>query len=151
KRALAKGLNMFNVLCASSYNTKQHYKLNYGLLQLNDSADFIVVDNLEKLNVIETYIAGNKVAEKGTSFLKHSRVEPINNFNTSLKQPEDFKTSHQADHIRVIKAIDGQLITEELQFHFISESMELQNVTSTGSVQALVANDILKIAVVNRY
>ena len=35
--------------------------LEAGLLQPGDNADFIIVDNLERMNVIETWIRGEKV------------------------------------------------------------------------------------------
>lgn len=142
KRALAKGLQLFNVLRAASLNPKEHYNLNYGLLQRGDSADFIEVNNLTDLNVLTTYLRGEKVAEKGKSFLKHESPNPINNFTASTKSLKDFHVELSND-LRVIKALDGQLITEKLDFHFSSESMSSEN--------ALLENDILKIAVVNRY
>jgi len=142
KRALAKGCELFNVLRAVSLNPKQHYRLKFGLLQPDDSADFVVVDDLQRFNVLETYIGGEKVAERGVSYLRHETTEPINNFNATAKTPADFRVPHGND-IRIIQAIDGQLITESFDFHFASETVPLNN--------ALVANDVLKIVVVNRY
>ena len=47
KMGIDKGLNIFNVLRAATFNVVNHYKLSVGLLQKNDPADFIVVDNLD--------------------------------------------------------------------------------------------------------
>jgi adenine deaminase len=56
KRALAKGHNLFDVLRVACINPVKHYNLPVGLLQPNDPADFIVIDNPENFNIQETYI-----------------------------------------------------------------------------------------------
>ena len=44
KRAIKKGCDLFNVLRAASYNTVKHYRMDVGLLQEKDSADFCIVN-----------------------------------------------------------------------------------------------------------
>ena len=58
-------------------------KLKVGLLQPNDPADFIIIDNLKDFNVKMTVINGEVVAENGTCFLEPKKHAIINNFNTS--------------------------------------------------------------------
>jgi adenine deaminase len=142
KRALNAGHDLFNVLRAASYNVIKHYHLSVGLLQVTDNADFIEIDSLENFNILKTYINGNLVAEKGRSFIKSVNAPIVNNFNCSLKEPHDFKLKVEAHQIRVIECLDGQLITNELFIDSFSEN---------GFAESNVSEDILKIAVVNRY
>jgi adenine deaminase len=142
KRALKEGHDLFNVLRAASYNVVKHYKLPIGLLQVGDNADFIEVDNLQDFTILKTYINGVLVAENGQSHIQSFDAPIVNNFHCSLKQAADFKLKCEGDKIRVIEVLDGQLITDELY----TESFAVN-----GFAESNVKEDILKIAVVNRY
>lgn len=142
KRALKEGHDLYHVLRAASYNVVKHYNLPVGLLQVGDSADFIEIDNLKDFTILKTYISGTLVAEKGKSFLKSVNSPIVNNFNCSLKTADDFKLKGEGDKIRVIEVLDGQLVTDEL---FI------ESFVVNGFAESNVEEDILKIAVVNRY
>src|SRR5436190_1948014 len=63
ERAIAKGINVYKVLKAACINPVLHYKLDVGLLKEGDAADFIVVKDLEKFEVLKTFINGELVAE----------------------------------------------------------------------------------------
>ena len=108
----------------------------------NDAADFIVVEDLVNFKVLQTYIEGELVAENGKSFIAHVPFETPNNFNTSKKTVADFAIDCKASTIRVIEALEGQLITNE-----IHHQPRIEN----GKAISDIANDILKMAVVNRY
>jgi adenine deaminase len=144
KRSLQKGYDLYDVLRAASVNPVMHYKLPVGLLRQGDAADFIVVNNLENFDILQTYIAGQKVAERGKSLLPDVPVTPINNFEANKKEASTFKIkAHStAPIIRVIEAIEGQLVTNELQ---------LPGKIENGYLASDTSRDILKIAVVNRY
>lgn len=143
KRSMTLGYDMFDILRAATLNPILHYNLPVGLLRDGDNADFIVIDNLQDLNIQQTYINGELVAEKGKSTLKSVAIEPINNFDCEHKAPNDFIiASGNATRIRVIEAIEGQLITN---------SIEADAKVNKGQLECDVDNDILKIAVVNRY
>ena len=141
-RAVAKGFDVFKILQMACVNPVHHYKMNVGLLKPYDDADFIVVEDLIDFNVKQTYINGELVAENGQSFVKHVAFDKPNNFNTSAKTIGDFEVPSSAKTIRVIEALEGQLITNE-----IHHSSLLDN----GKLVSDVENDILKMAVVNRY
>jgi adenine deaminase len=144
KRALEKGHELFNVLTAACVNPVQHYKLPVGQLRVGDAADFIVVNNITDFAVLQNYIGGRLVYDKGKVLLPEVAVMPINNFDTNPKAITDFAVSAEEgkQQIRVIEAIEGQLITNELI---------LPTLIQNGQIVSDVANDILKIAVVNRY
>lgn len=142
KHALKLGYHVFDVLKSASVNPVEHYNLDIGLLKKGDAADFIVIDNLQNFNVLKTFVDGELVAESGVSKIPFKKAEAVNNFNVFKKQPEDFFVNADGDNIRVIEALEGQLITSEL---VLKAKIEAGNVVSD------IDNDILKIAVVNRY
>jgi adenine deaminase len=141
KRALHKGHDLYDVLRASSINVMEHYNLPVGKLQQGDSADFIIIDTIPDFNIIETYIKGQLVAENGISLIKSVETEILNNFNCSPKQVSDFAIPQESNIIRVIQALDGQLVTNEIKI----------DVKSAEFTDSNTDNDVLKIAVVNRY
>jgi adenine deaminase len=112
------------------------------LLQPGDSADFLVVDNLRDFTVIKTFIRGELVAESGRALIPRSEVRVVNRFHTERKRAEDFILPAKGKHIRVIEAIDGQVITGELT--------EVATV-SDGNIISSTERNIHKIVVVNRY
>jgi adenine deaminase len=142
KRAIGEGYNIFDVLRAAGFNAVEHYGLDIGLLKEGDLADFVIVDSLEKWNVLDTYINGESVFKKGQANLKLIGSEKPNRFNIQKIQSGDLIVKAEAEEIRVIKAIDGELITKET----ISRAK-----TDGEDVIADIENDILKIAVINRY
>jgi len=142
KRAIGKGQDMYHVLGAACVNPVLHYRLPVGLLRNNDPADFIVVENLQTWKVMQTFIGGEKVAADGTSILPQIKHAHINHFNASEKKTEDFFAPPGKKSMRVIEALDGQLVTKEFSWN--------GNVKK-GNLVSDPANDILKISVVNRY
>jgi len=142
ERAVAKGIDVFKVLQAACVNPVKHYNLEVGLLQKGDAADFILVDNLKEFNVLETYINGELVAKNGESFVKSVPFEILNNFNTDKKKVADFRFESSANKIRVIEALDGELVTNQIA----ADSLIID-----GNLVSNTASDILKMTVVNRY
>jgi adenine deaminase len=144
KRSLQKGYDLFNVLKAACVHPVLHYNIPVGLLRINDPADFIVADNIDDFNILKTYINGELVAENGNTLLPRKEATPINAFNTNKRIAADFHiaTNKESVDIRVIEALDGQLVTNEL----IAKG-KVQN----GQLVSDIENDILKMAVVNRY
>lgn len=141
-RAVAKGKDLFDVLKAACLNPIEHYSLNVGQVRAGDPADFILVKDLKKFEVLATYIKGQKVAESGKTLIPRVNNEVINNFNTSLKKLEDFRIPASGTKVRVIEALDGQLITPEIKGEILIRD---------GFGESNLEKDILKITVVNRY
>jgi adenine deaminase len=152
KRSVRYGYNFFDVLRCASLNPVEHYKLDVGLLRVGDKADFIVVNNFSEFKIQQTYINGQLVAENGKTLIQRVDSEIINNFNCSPKSPADFFISEPRSvandgvpiipRIRVIEALDGQLITNELHYDAVSQN---------GNMISDVSNDLLKMTVVERY
>lgn len=142
KRALAKGHDLYKVLQIACINPVKHYKLDVGLVKRNDPADFIIIDNTEDFNILQTWVDGRIVAKEGNSLITAKRARIINNFNIEPKSISDFHIKATSEKVNVIDALDGELITKK----------------SVGTPKVLNGNwvsnpdeDVLKMVVVNRY
>jgi adenine deaminase len=142
RRSLRRGIDLFNVLTAACLNPVEHYNLDVGTLRAGDAADFIVVNDLKDMRVLQTYIDGQLVAKNGKTLIHSVNCESINNFSAKPIDAGDLKVKFEEGRLRVIEVADGQLIT--------SESLHPPKVDH-GFVVADIENDILKIIVVNRY
>jgi adenine deaminase len=141
-RAVAKQIDVFKVLQAACINPVNHYNLDVGLLNIGDAADCIVVEDLKAFKTLQTYINGKLVYDKGISKIESIPFEILNNFNCDKKEISDFKFESNSKQIRVIEALEGQLVTNEV----IADSL-LKN----GNLVSNIEKDILKMTVVNRY
>jgi adenine deaminase len=144
QRAVAKGIDVFKILQAACINPVEHYKMNIGLLQEGDAADFIVVEDLVNFKVLKTFIDGALVAENAESKIETAQSELLNNFDCAEKIIEDFafSISEIGETVYAIEALDGQLITNKII---------CTPIIKNGFYESDTANDILKIVVVNRY
>ena len=142
KKSISLGYNILDVLKAVTITPIKHYDLEVGLLQKNDPADFIIVDNFIDFNVLKTYIDGKLVVENNKSLIEKTEIDVINNFMAETVDVDDFKVYDEGKNVKIINVISGELLTEK----------------STGRLKSVnnnlvsdVENDILKIAVINRY
>ncbi|QDU90070.1 Adenine deaminase [Pirellulimonas nuda] len=142
RRALGLGVELFNVLRAACVNPVQHYKLDVGLLREGDPADFIEVDSLTAPRVLRTWIDGRLVAERGKSLISSVPIDPVNQFVARSVSAEDLRLDPHPGRLRVIEAVDGQLVTGSL--------LATPRVES-GAVVSDPEGDVLKMVVVNRY
>lgn len=142
-RTLRRGYDLFDTLEACSLTPIQHYGLDVGLLREGDPADFIIVDDLDKMHVRQTWINGRCVFNGDTVHILDVDVNPINNFVPNTCTPDDFVVeAKQDDQYPVIVAQDGQLVTGKS-----TERLPIKN----NELQPDLSRDILKVAVVNRY
>jgi adenine deaminase len=146
-RAVAKGINVFNVLRAACINPVIHYQLPTGYARVNDPANLILVENLQDFKVIETYINGQLVAQNGHSLIEPIQATAINQFNahpitiSDLQLPAATYPSKDG-MVPVIHAIDGQLIT-----NLVWTNPSIKD----NAIVADIEKDILKVVVYNRY
>lgn len=143
KRALAKGHDLFDVLTAACVTPIDHYKLDVGSLQKGDFADFIVVNNLKDFKVSHTYINGIQVADNGKTLIERVENDIINHFNCNPLSLTDIQVRAESSSVHVIEALDGQLITNCLEYPTKTDS--------EGNAISDIDNDVLKMVVVNRY
>lgn len=144
QRAVAKGIDVFKVLQAACINPVEHYKMQIGSLKEGDAADFIVTEDLVNFKVVQTFINGELVAENGRSLVMGHSGEVINKFDCREKSISDFRfpVSGFSETVYAIEALDGQLITNKITCTPIEKN---------GFYESDIANDLLKIVVVNRY
>lgn len=143
RRAVAQGYDVMDILRICSLTPVKHYKLDVGLLQKEDAADFIVVDNLTEFNVIATYIDGEKVSENGVpAFPRYNPTKLLNQFNAEKIGLEQLVVKPIGKMLRVIEVDNGQLMTR-----LVLKTPKIKD----GNVISDTENDILKIVVYNRY
>jgi len=144
RKAIKLGLDPVKAIKMVTLNPAQHYSLNNGAIQPGKSADLVIVDDIEKLNVKKVYIGGELVSEKGKVLFNVKPLTVESTFILNKKTGKDFEVSstNDAEKVRVIDVIEGQLLTEESE-----EVLPVEN----HNIQPKVGEDILKIAVVERY
>lgn len=141
KRSLALGHSPMDVLRCCTLNPVRHYDLPVGLLQAGDPADLIVVDDLEHFNILATYIEGMKVAGAGKTLIDPVAELAPNIFRARPLEERDIQTIPDGRFVRLIEALEGQLITHEIK----------AEVPEGKPFQSDVERDILKIVVLSRY
>lgn len=141
-RAIKHGHDFFDVLKIACINPVLHYKIPVGLLRIGDPADFIITKDIKTFKINKTYINGKLVFNDGISLIPLINEIPINNFNCSKKSISDFKFSTKNKMIPVIKCISNQIITHKTM---------IDSNLLAPDFQSNIAEDILKIAIINRY
>ncbi len=147
KKAIKQNHDIFNILKAGSINAINHYGLPVGKLEVNDPADFIIVNNLQDFEIIKTYIDGEEVYNKNTENQNKTNIisHNINNFNAKKITEADIKVKCNKEgtiKINTIEAFDGSLLTKK-----IVETANCKN----GEILTDTEKDILKLVVYNRY
>ncbi len=137
-RAVGKGHDLFHVLQMACINPVRHYGLDVGLLREGDAADFIEVRDLERFAHVRTVIGAQEVAREGKTLLRRIAVACPNRFAARRCTAADF-TLECGGEAEVIEAVEHELVTHERRVK-LPEGSEYD-----------LQNDILKIAVINRY
>ena len=144
KKAADLGIDIIKAIEMVTINPAAHYGLDAGSIVTGAKADFIIIDNLNDLNVLKTYISGECVFDGEDVLFDVEDVEVSNSMDVDRKLPEDFDVYFDGDEceVNVIECIDGDLLTKK-------ETARL--ITKDGIVQPDIFQDVLKIAVVERY
>jgi len=143
RRAVAKGYDVMDVLRICSLTPIEHYKLDVGLLQKGDDADFVVVNNLKDFKVKSTYIRGEEVSGNGVpTFPRYVPAKLINQFNAKKITVEQLNVMPTGERLKVIKVDDGQLFTRT--------GLKVPKIVDDNVISD-IENDILKLVVYNRY
>jgi len=138
---ITEGYDLFDVIRSATVNPSEHYNLNSGLLRQGDDADFVIVDNLKDMNVIETWIKGRQVYSSGEVRFNYSPGKAINNWNCSCINKDDIRVLNAGKDIRVIEAFEGELLTKQIRM----------SAGDNSYVESDTAKDLLKIVVKDRY
>ena len=138
---LSEGYDLFSVLRSCTLNPAVHYSLNAGLLQEGQPADFILIKNYLEMNILETWIEGKKVYNRGRILFEYKKDAPVNRFLASFVSEKQLEIKKSGNKIRVIEAFDGDLRTKEL----------LIDAGQGSYFEPDIKRDILKIVVKDRY
>jgi adenine deaminase len=111
------------------------------MLREGDVADFVVVDSLQEMRVLETWIGGRAVYKDGNVLFDYKPGSGVNNFNCKPVREADIRVKNLNREIRIITVTEGELLTGEA-------------IESPGGSEFVAADprkDILKIVVKDRY
>lgn len=144
KKAADLGIDIIKAIEMVTINPAAHFGLDAGSIVTGARADFIIIDNLNDLNILKTYISGECVFDGEDVLFDIGDVEVENSITADEKFAEDFDVYFEGDECRVnvIECTDGDLLTKKATASLI---------TKDGIVQPDIFQDILKIAVVERY
>ncbi|HEX5278222.1 MAG TPA: adenine deaminase [Fluviicoccus sp.] len=146
KRAVAHGHDVFDVLLAACLAPRRFYPLNIGEMRVGDAMNAALVENLQDFTVVSTWLDGVLAAENHETRLHPYPCRPVNRFAAQPVTPEQLVIPAGQDSgtvtCRVIGAEDGQLLTQSLQL-----TLDVRD----GAVVPDVENDVLLLAVINRY
>lgn len=143
-KAVNCGVDMFKAIEMVTLNPAAHYNLNCGRIEEGTQADFLVISDLENFNVSKTYVAGECVFDGENVLFDVPEFELENSISASKKTAEDFDIRYDGDEctVNVIKCYNGELLTKK-------KTAKLK--TKNGTVQSDILQDVLKIAIVERY
>jgi len=140
-RLIKDGYNIFDVIRSATINPSIHYKLTNGLLRVGDPADFVLLESLDSMKVLETWIDGVKVFGQNKLYFNTASNLSINRFNSKHINIDEIIIKNEGINYRVIEASEGELLTKE-------------RIVSSGQSEIIepdIDNDILKIVVKDRY
>lgn len=144
RKAVSLGMDPLEAVRMVTLNPAQHYRLDGGAIAPGKAADMVIVQDLKEFNINKVFINGDLVAQQGQALFKAEPLPLKSSFHLKPKIPYEFDIVSDADSVlvRVIQVIEGQLLTLETE-----ANLKCQNRVVTPDIK----NDILKIAVVERY
>jgi adenine deaminase len=144
RKAVEYGIDGIDAIKMVTLNPSEHYKLETGNIMPGKAADFVIVDDLDNLKVKKVLINGKLVAKNGKALFKVNPIKLPNTFQLKPKKPADFNIAANGSHAKVkaIEVVEDQLITNE-------KSVDLKIID--GFLEADLTQDVIKIAVVERY
>jgi len=144
RKAVEYGIDPVKAVKMVTLNPADHYNLNTGNIVPGKAADLVFIKKLEEVNIQKVIIDGSLVVKNGKHFFDVKSIEIPSTFKLKPKKPSDFdiQAHGSSEKVRVIEVHDGQLVT--------SETSAILN-TIDGNLESDLDNDILKIAVVERY
>lgn len=147
RRARFEGIDVFDIFKVLTLNPVRHYGLDVGLLREGDNADFLILNDLDNLAISSSYIGGVKVYDREVGLNYNvGKSRKVNNFVERSFSGEDFKVvAPSADSVvRVIELVTDQLVTGCAEWR--------PPVARAGDeILSSAEDDVMKIAVVNRY
>lgn len=143
KRAVEKGCSFWNVIRAACKNPVLHYQLDCGYGRVGDPANFFLSEDLDEIIPTDVWCKGEKVIETGKSLFSLKEIRSLNRFELQDLTADSLRFPVETgDRLKVIRALDGQLVTEAVSMII---DRDMRNFESDAE------HDIMKILVADRY
>ncbi|WP_407413682.1 adenine deaminase [Methanobrevibacter sp.] len=144
KKATELGIDILKAINMVTVNPAYHYHLNCGAIVKGAKADYVIVDSIHDFNILATYVGGECVFDGENVLFDVPEIEAKNSINASKKSASDFDIYYEGDEceVNVIECSDGDLLTKKTTAKLAVRE---------GIVQPDIFQDVLKIAVVERY
>ncbi|MDO5859846.1 adenine deaminase [Methanobrevibacter sp.] len=144
KKAANLGIDVIQAIEMVTINPATHFGLDGGAIVTGSKADFVIIDSLHDLNVLKTYIGGECVFDGENVLFDVGEVSVKNSINASRKSADDFEMFFDGDEceVNVIECFNGELLTQKA-----TAKLKCKD----GKVSSDIYQDVLKIAVVERY
>ena len=146
RKAIKKGIDPVIAIKMATINTARHYGLrSMGAISPGYKADMVITDSLEDFYPKMVMKDARIVAKEGKLITNvvgepYFVEEVYNSFRCPKVTEDDIKVMRKGNKIRVIKVIDGDLLTDEVIFD-----------VKGNEVRSDVYRDVLKGVVINRY
>ena len=139
RKAFDLGIDLLKAISMVTINPSYHYGLNCGAIIPGAQADFIIVDSIHDLNVLQTYVGGECVFDGENVLFDAPKMITKNTVKASKKTPEDFDIHYDGDEceVNVIECFDGELLTKKA-----TAKLSVKD----GVIQPDIYQDVLKIA-----
>lgn len=144
--AIKGGIDPISAIKMASLNAAECYKLkNIGAIAPGYNADIIVVDDLDKFNVLEVYKNGIKVGENKKALFEVKNIDNSKVIDTvNLKEitKDDLQIKLNKDIVNVMRLLPHSILTQK-----VVRKVETEN----GVFKYHKNLDILKLAVIERH
>ncbi|MEW5760576.1 MAG: adenine deaminase, partial [Candidatus Thermoplasmatota archaeon] len=147
RKAIKLGADPIKVIKMSTLNTAKHYGIErLGFIAPGKLADFLIIKDIDKLDIEEVYINGKCVAKNGKILVKFKPPKypknVLNSVHLNLIKKNMIKIESKKDKINVIKVREGYLTTTKR----IAKA-KVEN----GFLSSDIEKDILKACVIERH
>ncbi|PKG21832.1 adenine deaminase [Niallia nealsonii] len=146
--AIEEGLNPITAIQMATINTAECFKLdNIGAVSPGYKADFLLLDNLEKLAINMVFKGGECVVEEGVlqekGFKKHAYLDgDLPEINAADLELSQLALPLLSDFCHVIEVIPNSIVTNHAKEHITLEN---------GVFKPSIEKDQLKLVVVERH
>lgn len=115
KRAVQLGLKAEKALKMATIQPARCYGLRHlGAIAPGCQADFVVLDNLKNLNVVEVYHKGIRIPEEDREEIRPCAPILKNTVHPGNFQENRLRLRHQGGKAHVLQMIEGQIVTKDV-------------------------------------
>ena len=145
KRAVQLGLPVEKALQMATIQPARCYGLyRLGMIAPGRQADFVILDNVTDLNVVDVYHCGKKIIKDEKAELKPYPPYLKNTVHVSGFSEERLKLKHPGTKARVIQMLEKQIVTKDVL-------EEVPWIESDGEKYFAPDGEYQKIAVIERH